>query len=42
MKLTNQVDAFIVLSGGSILGTSMSKTVQLYSLFFSGWVIFAS
>ena len=29
MKLTCQVDAFIAFSGGSILGTSMFKTVQL-------------
>ena len=30
MKHTCQVDAFIAFSGGSILGTSMFKTVQLY------------
>ena len=42
MKHTCQVDAFTAFSGGSILGTSMSKTVQLYSFVISGLSIFAS
>ena len=33
MKMTGRADAFMAFSGGSILGTSMSKTLQLYSLF---------